>query len=761
MTTIADTILDAPRPSEKSSSLRGLSILWWVLAAVATASHLSWATTAFGLFTLFTLPGATIVSLLGLKPESKGVRWTLAVSFSAIFVMVVGLLLSAVGRGVGISKPLDAWPAAITFAIASLAVVLVGYVRSSDGATVLFGELRWRAVGVAGLLGLLPCGEVLATSHLNNTGSGAWVIGVIAVCVVTLLVTVVLARWHSMPIPSVLYFVSLTLLFAATLRGQGLFGVDIQEEFGVAHFTAVHGSFVPVSGGDTYGSMLSLTVLPALIHSIFNVSVIDVLRVIFPTLEAMTPIAVFAICARRVPTWIAGIIVAWMILGSASYVTQMPMTGRQGLAMVLLAGIIVALTDRTLSLRARQVAVVILGVGFSFTHYTTAYFFLLIFLGVWVIVSVGRLIKISHGRDRVLTFPVVAIIAASTVVWNFVINKSADGVLSNFRTIKSEGVLILPHQKGNFITNYLHGNTVTTYSPSEYHKAFLAYIHNNYKTLVVGPGADHVTLLPVHTYSMPGPLSGLSPVINFLLTIQSQAVIAIMLLSFVYVVWKAWRGFSVLTLEYCAVLILSIILAVIFRFSSSASYLFSPQRVELVLAILFALPVAMLAHAFANDTNWRKNLVQLALFVAALVSVTTYAGLDAPIFGGVPSATISSRGIYVGQFLVSNQELATAQWYGSVKSELPFCQLSSDHYASLVFLTLPYNQRCHEGQGVSLDPAGVNKYSYVYLSRENVVDRVTQTELPPSGQVIFRTPTGYYNSTRSLIFSTEQTRVYR
>ena len=753
--------VDVTESERQGFDFRGLSLLWWALADLATASRLSWATTAFGLFTIFTLPGATLVALLGLRPGSRGVRWTLAVGFSLVFFMTVGLALSALGRLIGIARPFDVAPATVTFAVATLVLVLIGFIRSADGATFLYDGLRWRAVGVAAVLALLPCAEVLATSHLNNTGSGGWVIAVIAVSVVLLLVTVILARWYAMPIPSVLFFVSVTLFFTATLRGQGLFGVDIQEEFGVANFASVHGSFVPVSGGDTYGSMLSLTALPALVHSLFNVSVMDVFRVVFPPLEAMTPVAIFAVCARRVPTWIAGVVVTWMILGSASFIPQMPMTGRQGLAMVLLAGIIVALTDRTLPLRGRQIIVVILGVGMSFTHYTTAYFFTLIFLGAWIIVSIGRLIKITHGKDRVLTIPVVAIVGLATVLWNFVINKSTEGLLSNFRTIKAEGALILPHQRGNFITNYLRGNTVTTYTPSEYQKAFLAYVHDNYKTLVVGPGADRVQLQSVHSYVMTGLLPGFRSLVNFLITVQSQAIIVIMLLSFIYVVWKAWRGYSVLTLEYCATLILSIALAIVFRFSASTSSLFSPQRVELVLAILFALPVAMLAHAFANDTSWRKWLVQVTLVGAALISTTAYAGLDGPLFGGVPSATISSRGIYVGQFVVSNTELTTANWYGSIQGELPFCQISADHYAGLIFLTLPYNDRCHKGQGTSLAPAGVNRYSYVYFSRDNVVNHRTQTELPPSGQVVFRTPAAYYNATRSVIFSTEQTRVYR
>ena len=198
-------------------------------------------------------------------------------------------------------------------------------------------------------------------------------------------------RW---PYCTLLYFASLAFLLSTSLRGGHLYGWDIQEEFGVAAHAIKVGAWDIPANGDPYASMLSLTALPAILHSLVKLHLLAFFQLVVPAILALLPVAVFS-TARSVPRWItsgriqprpglAYAVVVGLVISSVAYSSVLVSVTRQAMALTLLTGLVMVLFDRTVNKRRAQIIVGVLLVAIAFTHYTTSYLVAGIFLCAWV-----------------------------------------------------------------------------------------------------------------------------------------------------------------------------------------------------------------------------------------------------------------------------------------------------------------------------------------------------------------------------------------
>ncbi|MGH9918785.1 MAG: hypothetical protein ACRD6W_07965, partial [Nitrososphaerales archaeon] len=320
-----------------------------------------------GVATLLVLPGAAILSFLETRPASIAGRLILAVSLSIMAVMVVGGVASLLLPHLGIAKPLDAIPESFIWLILAALMLSIGAVRRRDPLTWIIQGVSTMNVSVGLASSALVLLSILGVAQLNHSGNEALAAFGTTLDVVVLLAAVIggwsrTSRW---PLNSLLYFAALALLVSTSLRGGNLYGWDIHQEFGDAWSTAHAGVWRIPSNHDPYASMLSLTVLPAVLHSLVKLRVIAFFQLVVPAILALLPLAVFT-TIRGVPRWVtsgrtvprAGIafaVVVGLIVSSVAFSSELVSITRQAMALTMLAAIIMVIFDRTISKRPAQI----------------------------------------------------------------------------------------------------------------------------------------------------------------------------------------------------------------------------------------------------------------------------------------------------------------------------------------------------------------------------------------------------------------------
>jgi uncharacterized membrane protein len=182
-------------------------------------------------------------------------------------------------------------------------------------------------------------------------------------------------------------------------------------EFGTALSTIHAGAWVVPANHNPYAAMLSLTVLPAILHSLVRLRLLAFFQLVIPAIMALLPLAVFS-TIRSVPRWIttgrnaprpglAFAVVVALIISSVAFSSELVSITRQAMALTLVTALVMVLFNRTMLKRPSQIVVGLLIVEISFTHYTTSYLLAVIFLCAWVVGRVWARGWLGTPRSRI------------------------------------------------------------------------------------------------------------------------------------------------------------------------------------------------------------------------------------------------------------------------------------------------------------------------------------------------------------------------
>jgi uncharacterized membrane protein len=741
----------------------------WLVVALAASALLALFHSPLvplpGVVSLLLIPGATVMSALRTRPANTSGRIVLAVSLSLLVIMVIGGLVSLLGPHLGLAHPLDALPERIIWAVLGVLVLVTGAIMRRDPATWIFEGIRSAQIGGALALGILPVVAILGVAQLNYSGNNRLAVFSTILDVVALLIGIVggwqrQSRW---PLATLLYFATLALLLSTSLRGGHLYGWDIQQEFGVASHTIGAGVWVIPLNHDPYASMLSLTVLPATLHSLVKLHLTAFFQLVVPAMLALLPVALYS-AARFVPRWVTsdrrnprpGLafgVVAGLVLWNALLTSLIVSITRQAMALTIFSALVMVMFDRTMPKRSSQVVVGLLIVAISFTHYSTSYLLAGILLVTWLVVllwSRGWLftrrsanqIPRSESQSRNIVNGVLVFLGFGAAFgWNVGITRN--NALSNPSGAVASSGLGLSTSSGN-----------SSLSVSKVEKLLVSELHKTAKWLVPVPGSNSIHLVSAAAPSSPGIVPRLGiwwPRLNFVAHEALWVVAGVAILYGVFYLGR--RRSDQYSSEIVGLGVAGLIVGVAFRFSGTLATFYNPERGAIVAAILLAVPLTMIL----DDVAARFSLVSsiAGTFFAALLALWA-TGLGTLFFGGQAPASIVARGEDVEQFTVSAPEVATAKWLRDTLSssrDLVQC----DRYGQLVLLSEPGRY----GFLPEIVPPEVDQTAYVYLSTVNVIDGRSSFAADDSRYIsIYRSNLIFFKRNFSVVYSTGVTRVY-
>lgn len=728
-----------------------------------------------GVAALLLVPGAAVLALIGARPVHSSARVVVAVCVSMTVLMAVGLVSSALLPLLGVARPLDSLPEYVIWAVVLLALLAASAHVDRDPVRWLVHRARVPSITGALVGAVLVAVSLLGAGQLNHSGDNA-VATVGAVLDVVVLVGCVLGGWRrdrTTPLATLLYFSCLALLLSQSLRGAHLFGWDVQQEFGVAWNTVHAGVWGVPANHDPYASMLSLTVLPAVLHGVAGLHLEAFFEVVVPAVLALLPVAVFS-TVRSVPRWItsgrtapipglAMAVVVGLVVSSVAFSSVLVSVTRQAMATTMLATLVMVLLDRSVSTRAAQVVASILIVAMAFTHYTTSYLTAGILTCTWVVSTVWmrgwlgapRAESREHTRTvrsrRLVNGTLVVVAIVSAAGWNLAITRNS-ALTVPAGAIAAKGVGIGGATSSVDLT------------PTAFQRILVSEYHQIAPYIVPYADARRVRLVAAtlpSTHGSAPALQGTWKEVDFL------AVEGLWLVLGVALLYGMFRLGQRRSYEYTSDLVglgvTGLLMGALLRSSGTLASFYNPERAAIVTAILLAAPATLFlddiatGRIHARPTNRRRSLAasRAVTAVYATLLVVGASGLSALVVGGQAPGSLSANDVNAADFTVTTAEYATAAWIRDHVTGPNIVQ--SDLYGHLVLMSQPGSYDLVP----EILPREVAPGAYLYLSQLNLAGHVSQANADSGNYTtMYRTTTRFFARHFSVVYSTGSTRVY-
>lgn len=751
---------EKPAPAEaftraRRSAPRGILIELGLLAFVAllVPAREIWAVQALLFGLLLVAPGAVLLRALRVPGDAISAFPVYVPCASIVVLCFAGLGVDLLGPSLGVAQPLRVVPLLVGVEAACLVLLAVGATtRRQSG-------VRWAVPGISPRHAwplLIPVAAAVGSARLTNGHGPAVAIVAIAVAAGALLVVALSAQRLSGPhLSVVLYGVGLALAWSFTLRGHFLYGFDISGEFHTFEQTLSAGVWKTSHRHDAYGAMLSLTVLPSTLHALTGISALDVLKIAYPMLFALFPVALFRVGSRVLSHRWAFIAAAFVVVQNYFF-QQMPAIARQEIGLVLFVALVMAILDRRMPRRVQWRLVAVLGVGVVVSHYSTAYLAIAVF-GLAVILQV---LVSAVRRMRAVYAPLAVafvVMAAGAGVWYAGVTHSTSNVSTVLGSFQENGVSLLPNARPgqNVVEAYLSGNAPTRASALAYQRDVAReYAKDKPYVKALAAAKDPKYALRGSTLSADAIRS--PEAYNALrvgqVVVDQLANILVAIAALVLVLRR--RSSSVARL--IGLLGLSTLLVLAFlRLSGTAANAYNQERAFVQTMVPLAIGGAWLLQGVARRSKHLNTGLPVAAVVALGVVLVGTSGLRGVAAGGGTTENVANKGEDFERFYVIPPELSAARWINAAAPRSAL--IYTDRYGQLRVLAATGRAK---GPLFDLTPRTLDQHAWVYATRTNLVDQRARGETG-SRYAIYAWPERFLADYWNTVYTTGTSAVYQ
>ncbi|MQY02892.1 hypothetical protein [Actinomadura macrotermitis] len=710
---------------------------------------------------LLTVPGLLLLNALRVPGTAVALFPLYVPACSLVVLMGSGLAVDLIGGQLGVEHPL--YPAPMLIGLQAVCLILLLAGTTAPLSTAIprpaLPSARWLALAM-----LLPLLAAAGALRLNHGHGPVLAVAVLAACgVVVAWAALAAGRLDVTRISLLLFAVSLAMMWAYSLRSDLVYGFDISTEYAVATQTVRAGVWQMHPHPDAYGAMLSITVLPAQLHALTGIDIAMIFKLAYPATFAMFVVGIFNIAGRFLPPRWATLTAAYVLVqGGVSQ--QLPALARQEIALLFFLALCAALLEISMPRVPRLVLVALFGPALVVAHYSSAYFALMMLFGAVVIQILLGLLR----RTAAIRWTVAMALAtgvASAALWYGPITQSASN-LGQLRTaLSSDGLQLLPHDKGKgIIAAYLSGGEGATISAAEYDKQ-VRELYAGRKYVSPPPGATDPRNA-LRDRSLPKEESLLPPVsalLDLAVLVFAQlgnllALVAATLMAFQRRSPGLTRQVGLLALPALGALVL-------FRLSGTLAITYNQGRAQIQALTLVSVALFWMLHQVAPRLGRAARtvpaprldlLVWGAVATAVLTIFLKTSGLSTLALGGTPGTQLAARGEDYERFYEHDAELAAAHWLG-LRIAGTDDMVYSDRYGQIRLYTQIGAGR--PGMMTDLAPAALNREAWIYATRVNVVQGRARSSVNGS-LATYAFPAAFIRDNYDLVYTNGASEVY-
>ena len=340
------------------------------------------------------VPGFVLLRVFRLKNLHRLEMILLSAGLGIAFLIIVGLLINELGSMVGISNPLSDIPLMIVlnsvvllFCFLSSPVnlgpklqivkVLKSIVRSP--LAVLFLSLPFLSV----------VGTIWVNAYENNS------ILLFMIMAISLLVIMSFLSNKLMPpklYPLAVVLIAVSLLFHSSLISSYVqaAGADIYLELTVFKLTKNNAWWNPVLEQSLSGpiarfnNMLSITILPTIFSSMMNMDATLILKILYPLIFSLVPLALYHLWQTRLGTRIA-FASAFLFMAQQTFYTEMLGLARQMVGELFFILLLIVVLDTKIKSSKKIMCFTILSTALIVSHYALSVIFISFLFFVWIL----------------------------------------------------------------------------------------------------------------------------------------------------------------------------------------------------------------------------------------------------------------------------------------------------------------------------------------------------------------------------------------
>lgn len=418
-------------------SINVLYLLMTILGKAGYSSYLSLAV-APGLMAALLFPGFLMTRLLGITWKRLSETLVVSVGASIFLLFASGLIINTVLPVFGVEGPLGA-PYMIILVVGMNTMALL-WCRRRNVDLALAIRLSQPTAWVR-LLYVIPplfvLVSMLGAVSLNGGGTNYLTMSMIAgIAAYSLFLLLLKERLPASLFTYSLYFICLAVLLTMSLRSWLISGHDVLQEYSVFRLTDDHLRWRMSYFQDAYNACLSITILPTMISSLVpKIPEQYIFRFIFQAVFALTPVALFCFIERYLTKTYA-FIAALFFISQAPLLRDFAFLTRQEMATFFYLLILLVLIRTSLANYQRYVLATIFSISMIWSHYSTTYIALAVFILVLVVKSdtfrrissrIG-FARAKNGEGWLPGWRFVLLLAVLTLAWNSWITGTSDNL---------------------------------------------------------------------------------------------------------------------------------------------------------------------------------------------------------------------------------------------------------------------------------------------------------------------------------------------
>ena len=704
------------------------------------------------LFTVIGVPGCAIAARRRRPDPGRSKRLIEVTTFGALCFFAVTFLLGSIPPIIGFHRPLERLPSIIVWTLVLGACSWSDSSGHRDSVRWLFGNTERRQVVWALFLSIVPIIGLIGIVRINlyHQTAIAW----ISNCSVVILAVVacIATGWRRGPHPALILGVaSVTAAFDSVSRGGWFLGWDINHEFAVSSATAASAQFPLPGNTDSYAGMLSITTLPEQARVLSGLNLHTFLMIVPAFALAMTVVVMWFALRRLMGEHITTVALSVVVLGSATFLRELPSVTRQCWALWFFAVILFALVDARQRCSRDTSLLVAASAAMAVTHYSTA----LLGVGALIFAALANFALRAPRQQRFLTGTVTASIAGFTLLWETFIAKTGTNLRQLQQSISDTGFHFLPGS-GSFVSRWLKGAALGQAVPASQIRANdLLLRSTSFRWMHVDPRAIHTALSDTAVPHVAGNKT-LGALVQLGSVLLSQGTLAVFLTAVVILGLRAVRTKG--DVEFFGLAVFAVLASVFSRISQTLAVQFGPNRVALQMYLLF---LVVLGLAMPNLRGFAQvigakfhfpvkvaTLLSVAFAVAASLQLTNYffvnSGLPAPV-------AIAGEQLQRG---VSSGDFQAAGW---VAAHHGTRHVQTDLYGQLAMLNIGSADSSRFIP--SIDPVIVDNNSWIFSSQTNAhLDSARGGS--NASYAVFAFPRSYFSRTRSIVFVSTTDEVY-
>ena len=698
-----------------------------MLIAILIPVHRLWAVQLLLVPLLLVVPGVILLRALQVPGRAVASFPIYLPCASLVVLLFSGLAVDLIGPLIGVAAPLRAAPLLV-----GLEIICVGLLATSVNAPQAVA-IPWHGLARPGRFAwplVVPLAAALGALRLNSDHGSGVALTVLCACLVLLIMALALAeRLNGTLLIVIIYAVGLAMMWSFSLRGDLVYGFDISSEYYALQHTVAAGVWHTAHSGDAYGAMLSVTVLPALLHALSGIPALLVFKAVYPAIGALFPVGVYGLARRILPQrW--AFAAAGLVVVQATFFQELPALARQEIALLLFVALIAAVVHGRMPRRTRWAWVTLLALAMAVSHYSTTYMAIGI-LGLTLLLQ--WLISWFRRIPRITSSVGVAFLAAlaGALLWYGPITHSASNVGQFVDTTQSQGLGILPNQiKGSGPLGLVYAYFETAPStpfPAAKYQQLVQHEYATSKRFVVpvaGAGSPRYAL---RDSAPPAPpvrwLLGFNVLDFGALGIQQLANLLGVVGALMMVLWRRTPVIARLVgvFSLATLLILSVI-----RVSGTLAQEYNPERAFLQATVVVAITLCWSLRAIAGylkrpRARWIRDRLPLFIFAPIAISMAvlfvTNSGLAGVVLGGGTATNLANSGEDFERYQMTNAGLSAATWLGEHASRNQL--IYADRYAQLplvAMIGLPHALL------PDITPMTLDRHAWVYGSTTNIID---------------------------------------